>query len=196
MKKILLCAIIALLSFSASARGAIQDQSKPKCAIRYQGEASLGYMFSLYATDRNMVEVHTVHGIRVGDYFSVGIGVGIDMTGYESYSYEQQKVQLNITPMIPLYLNVKGYLPVSKGTRLYLSMDAGMVFDFESGAIDGLSSRAIRTKVLSVAYLNPAFGANIKVSPKNAINLSVGYKTYLSNRAMVNGINVRIGFQF
>ena len=71
--------------------------------IKYQGEVDLGYSLGVGEFAAGRVNIHTIHGVKFGYYLSAGVGVGLDL-------YHQGDTGL----MLPIYLNVKGYL------RLYL----------------------------------------------------------------------------
>lgn len=175
MKKILLCALVAMLSLSVSAQKSrsfvpikttktvevAQTAKKTKSIVRYQGEVSLG--IGVHTSIMPYAELRTLHGIAVGDYFSAGIGLGFE-----------------IPFVIPLYFNARGYLPVSKMTRLFLGIDLGYILNKAS------------------FYVAPEFGASFKVSPKGAINVSATYKSYhdIWYHSVAGAVGVRVAFQF
>lgn len=98
-------------------------------AIRYQGEVSVGFAtngsMSGYRAD-NVKGIYnfstyffeTVHGVRFGKYFYMGLGANIGMTQKTSYR------GLIAGPL----LDLKGYLPLKKDLSLYVSVDAGYSF--------------------------------------------------------------------
>ena len=101
--------LVAILSLFAGVAGA-------KGLVSYQGEIDLGYSTGLEELSQESVNLHTIQGIKVGDYFSTGIGTGIDFY----YSYDDTS-----EAMVPLYLNVKGYLPFGDRVSGFISCDAG-----------------------------------------------------------------------
>lgn len=78
--------------------------------IVYRGEVALGYSV-IPNRSISYFNFCAVHGIELGEYWSAGLGVGFD------YGDEWN---------IPLYLNVKSFLPVSDFIFPYLSFDFGM----------------------------------------------------------------------
>lgn len=91
--------------------------------IWYEGELNLGFgtggtikaggesADAKYA--RPLIE--TVHGVRITKYAFAGVGVGFQ------YAYDDQwKVG-----MMPVFLNLKGYYPVSEHFAPYVSIDLG-----------------------------------------------------------------------
>ena len=88
--------LVAILSLFAGVAGA-------KGLVSYQGEIDLGYAFGYEEFSPESVNLHTIQGIKVGKYFSTGIGSGLDFY----YNYDDTS-----EVMVPLYLNVKGYLPL------------------------------------------------------------------------------------
>lgn len=168
MKKILLCALVTLLSLSLMAQDEVSQ--KPKSFVHYQGEVWAGYNFNCDVFAFSSFELHTVHGIGVSDYFSTGVGLGFDM--------------FNDFTLMPLYLNVRGYLPVSKKTRLFLNVDGGVAFDLGRNYVS-----------LFAIYFNTSAGASFKIKQKSAFNLSFGYRAYIGP-GILGAIDLRAGFQF
>lgn len=132
MKKIILLLVAAVISASSAFA---------QVPIKYQGEVDLGFSFGVGTYAVNRVNVHTIQGVKIGDYFSAGIGLGTDI-------YVEKDVESDL--FIPLYLNVKGYLPTSSKVTPYASFDIGGGF--------GASEYA---KGLSGVMLCPAVGVKI-----------------------------------
>ncbi len=91
--------------------------AKAQTPVKYHGEVDLGYSIGVgtFATDR--INLHTIQGVQVGKYFSTGLGVGLD--GY--FIFDE-----GIDIAVPIYLNLKGYLPVSEKVSPFVSMDIGV----------------------------------------------------------------------
>ena len=69
MKRVSLFLSLLLLTVGfASAKG----------KVSYQGEVDLGYSFGVGKRASERVNIHTIQGIKVGKYFSTGIGTGFD----------------------------------------------------------------------------------------------------------------------
>ena len=89
MKKLfLLLAAVCVASFAIA-----------QSPVKYQGEVDLGCSLGVGVLSSGRVNIHTIQGIRVGDYFSTGVGFGAD------YYISGQDMT------IPLFLNFKGYIP-------------------------------------------------------------------------------------
>ena len=148
-------------------------------SIKYQGEVDLGYSFGVgtFATDR--VNLNTIQGLKFGDYFSAGIGFGIDYF-YEFYGDGKL--------FTPLYLNLKGYLPISlpvwEKSSLFVSFDIGS----NRATVDGTA--------VSGLFYTPAIGAKIGM-----IKFQFGYNMQKLSGGGVSGIDVnsiqlRVGAMF
>ena len=103
MKKLFILLAAVCIALSASAQA----------PVKYQGEVDLGYSFGVGTLASGRVNVHTIQGIKVGDYFSTGVGIGAD------YYISGQDMT------IPLFLNFKGYIPTNSKVTPYASLDLG-----------------------------------------------------------------------
>lgn len=176
MKKFLLLIAAAMLSLTVVAQNvtqvATQGQPKPKSNISYQGEVSAGYNYNLHIYKFHFADFQTVHGIRVADYLSTGVGLGVDLNPGVAD--------------LRIFINVRGYLPVSKVTRLFVGVDGGMAI---------MLAHMTPGPTLPNVYLSPNVGASFKVSKKSAVNVSLNYKTQF-NEYSTNSLGVSVGFQF
>lgn len=107
MKKLLLFVAFALIVCGANAQ----------TPVKYHGEVDLGYSIGVGTFANDRINIHTIQGVQVGKYFSTGLGIGID--GY--FIFED-----GIDIAVPIYLNLKGYLPVSEKVSPFVSMDIGV----------------------------------------------------------------------
>ncbi|WP_295940574.1 hypothetical protein [uncultured Alistipes sp.] len=169
MKKVIL--LIAAVIMSATF---VNAQS----LIRYQGEINAGYSIGVgdYAFDR--ANLHLLNGVRVGQYFSTGIGVGVD------YFHADDNL------FVPVYLNLKGYLPVTEVVSPFLS--------FDIGASIGVTSDV---KKASGLLCVPALGCSFKTTHKSAFLVSVGYTVQKVSKSGYKGFNanavtIKLGYQF
>ena len=135
----------------------------------------------IFPTDR--VNLHTIQGIQVGKYFSTGLGLGLD---YYHEFYDSGEL------VVPIYLNLKGYLPVSEKVSPYFSFDIGVGV----GATEGVSG-------FSGMYCTPAIGVkagkfkaqlgyNIQRVSEDGFGINanaVQIKTELSNLVLQKKIN-------
>lgn len=151
--------------------------------VRYQGEIAGGYLIGCNDNDANSVTVHLLNGLAVGDCFSTGIGVGIDCVS----------ALFAMTLAAPVFVNVKGYVPVRRGLRPFLS--------FDLGASIGLTGYASREAEL---FYVPALGCAVKVGRKEnrALLFSVGFHVrYLSETdggsdGGMQSVSFKVGYQF
>ena len=140
MKKALLfvCAIICSIGISYA-----QTNLQPfKWEVKYCGEVSVGVAISNemklseYKTD-NAVEsllarpvIETVHGVSLSDYMSVGLGVGFQLyagTVDEFADYIKFRDNKNTWGMIaiPVFVNVKGSLPLDNDFKPFTTLSLG-----------------------------------------------------------------------
>lgn len=133
--------------------------------VQYQGEVDVGYSIGTGTFASNRVNLHTVQGVKIGQYFSTGIGVGLD---YYHQIYDKGEL------VIPIYLNLKGYLPVSEKIAPYLSFDIGAGI----GATAGVSG-------LSGVMYTPALGVKI-----GKFKVQVGYNV---QRVSESGLGFNMG---
>lgn len=139
MKKLLVLAAIIIACTQIS-----NAQNTPK----YQGEANLGYSIGIGSLGFNKVNLHTVQGVKIGEYVSTGVGIGLDWWRGIYKEYWEEKGQFDPGELtLPIYLNVKGYLPMSENTAPYISCDLG----YAAGITKGV-------KNLGGLYLSPSVG--------------------------------------
>lgn len=104
MKK--LCMLMAMLT--AMIYGYAQ------VSVKYQGEVDLGYSVGVGDNANGRVNLHTIQGVKISDYFSAGVGFGADF-------YHEDGCDV----IVPIFFNMKGYLPVNAPVTPYLSLDLG-----------------------------------------------------------------------
>ena len=161
--------LVAILSLFAGVAGA-------KGLVSYQGEIDLGYSFGYEDSVPESVNIHTIQGIKVGKYFSTGIGSGLDFY----YNYDDTS-----EAMVPLYLNVKGYLPFGDNVSGFISCDAGWAL----GVTDSI-------KKVNGITITPSIGIVWGV-----VKVQVGY--YMQSLdcldlklARMNALQAKIGIMF
>lgn len=172
MKKKLLLLTVVLISIIGTANA-------QSTKVKYQGDVQLGYSVGIgtFAADR--VNLHMINGVRINEYFSTGVGIGLDY-----YCYNMSELTM------PIFLNAKGYLPVSKKTNLFLSMDLGC----SVGLTEGFSG-------MSGFMMTPAIGASFKVANAKAITVSLGYNYQAWSAGGLLSVNtdalsLKVGFAF
>lgn len=155
MKKLFLSVVLAL--------GAVFAQAQEE--IRYQPEVELGYSVGVgdYAAGR--VNLKTVQGVRIGNHFSAGVGLGFDI-----YHDLTESCEL----IIPITLNLKGHLPINENVAPFVSLDLG----YGIGATEGVSG-------LGGFNWGPAVGIRYK-----KVKFELGYT---SQRIQDHGIGFDMG---
>lgn len=182
--------------------------------VWYQGEVSLGFATGgklkwkdggeTEKTDYSRVFLSTVHGARITKYAFVGLGAGIQ-GAYGKLDPDDDGSDNWETAMIPLFLNLKGYYPVSDDFAPYVSVSlgssicAGSFFD-ESGKESG---GEWETKLKGGFYGEYGVGFNYK-----HLDFGLGLQhqsmkftaTYGGNsgeeKAGINSFFVKIGVKF
>ena len=85
---------------------------------------------SLWLTDSKVlntdrIHFETVHGVRINPYLFAGLGLGFDyfyglLNDYDGY-YEEEDTM----GVLPVFVDFKGYCPVSPKASIYLAWDLG-----------------------------------------------------------------------
>lgn len=139
MKKLTI--LLAALLLSA---GAVSAQEPVRKTFHYQGEVSLR---GSVAAPTPGLGISYINGARINHYLFVGGGIGANINQYGIY--------------IPLSLDVKGYIPVSRCTDFMFFCDGGLMFDPEHP---------------SHGFIRPGFGLNFRVVNSFAINIGFYYE--------------------
>ncbi len=161
MKKLILSAAAAVLSVCAA---------QAQTPVKYQGEVDLGYSIGVGTFGTGRVNLHTVQGVKVGRHFSTGLGQGFDL-------YHEGATDL----ILPIYVNFKGYLPVSEKVAPYLSLDIGGGIGLTEN-LNGLSGLCLTPAVgIRAGMFKAQLGYNIQQLSElgasinfNAIQIKVG----------------------
>lgn len=157
MRRILLILSVFIFAFSSmnanthfgyGTKGAYAAGESSNSIVKYLGEVYVGESFCIVDAESRF-NIHTVHGVKIGDYFSAGIGTGVDIYHEDDLEYSLMQ--------IPLFVNVKGYLPVSPKVSLYASMDGGKTFGIgdSSGFTSWMYVPAVGVKI---KFINIQFG--------------------------------------
>ena len=141
--------------------------------VKYHPELNLspGYFFG----DDVRVHVSTIQGIKIGNYFSVGAGLGFQYDIHAGGSASD--IAMNFA--FPVFLNAKGYLPFDEKKALFASASVGYSY--------GLPS--------STVFIQPGIGARFhkfKVELDYCYENNYYYKPGHSN----NGIMLVLGWMF
>lgn len=168
MKKLLLAAALAVATL-------LTARAQSPVSVKYHGEADLGYSIGVGTWATGRVNLHTVQGVQITKYFSTGVGLGLDY-----YHEPEEGGEL----VIPIYLNLKGYLPVGAKVSPYFSLDIGAGV----GATEGLSG-------LSGLYCTPAVGIRA-----GRFKAQLGYNVQRFSESGVgismNAIQIKAGLMF
>ena len=163
MRKILLSLVAILaVSFSVSAQ-----------STRYHGEVYLSGGYGIGSIAFNNLQLNTIHGVRVGECFSAGLGVGVDWhtPDFDSGIF-----------MVPLFADFKLYAPTASKVDPFLMVDIGYAFAAEEPQLGGLK-----------------FGAGLGFKA-GIFALSLGYHLQQLGTAWVNfnlsALQLKLGFAF
>lgn len=163
------------LFFGAIAAVMFVNFANAQVSIKYQGEVDAGYSIGVGTFSTGRVNLHTIQGVKIEKYASFGLGIGLD---YYHEFYEKGELA------IPIYLNMKGYLPVSEKVSPYFSFDIGVGV----GATEGVSG-------LSGMYCTPAIGINVR-----KFKAQLGYNVQRISESGIginmNAIQVKLGIRF
>ncbi len=173
MKKVIILVIVSAMSvFTAMAQ----------TSVKYNGEINAGYSIGVGSYPVNRVNLNTIQGIKVGEYFSTGLGLGLDWYKglYADYWEEQGKADMGELAM-PIYLNMKGYLPVNEKVAPYLTFDIGYGIGLTEG-LDGFGGLYLTPGIgIKVGKFKAELGLNVQRIVDivninaNALKLGIGY---------------------
>ena len=169
---------LSLLVFTAAI---LINFVKAQVPVKYQGEVDLGYSIGVGNLALSRVNLHTIQSAKIGNYFSAGVGVGLDyyhnIDKYMGALWEKGEL------VLPLYLNLTGYIPASKKVTLFALFDIGIGI----GLTYGVSGHA-------GLYLDPAVG--VKVS---RFKVQLGYTMQKANELfnlIAGAVQLKVGIVF
>lgn len=148
MKKSIFAAFAALLiglpAIASTPAGSYDEElrgrSKPTSQIRHQVEVSAGFitggnlktkLFGNVATNLSRPTLDIVYGARFNPYLFAGIGTGLQYAYGECnliHHFDVGSPDKWGALGIPLYVNVKGYYPVSRLVAPYITLSIGHAF--------------------------------------------------------------------
>ena len=167
MKRVLFLVAILTLCFSSS---------RAEGVVNYQGEIECGYSLGMGGNATGRVNLHTIQGISIGKYLSTGVGAGLDY----HYNFDETSELI-----VPVFLNVKGYLALGKKVTPFISCDAGVGFGMTGSVVDNMG-----------LYVTPAVGFTAGIFKLQAgYNLQSLNIVNISNTA-INSVQVKIGIMF
>lgn len=172
MKRLFLLAVAAAMSVSVA---------NAQVPVKYQGEVDLGYSIGVGTISLSRVNLHTIQSARIGNYFSAGVGVGLDyyhdIDKYMGDAWNKGEL------VLPLYLDLAGYVPASENVSLLASFDIGVGI----GLTEGVSG-------YSGLYLTPAVGVKI-----NKFKIQLGYTMQKASELfdlMAGAVQLKVGVVF
>ncbi len=155
MKKVLLISLAILCSLTA----------KSQNRISYHGEFDLGYSSGVGTLNIDRFNFNFINGIKIDDYFSIGIGIGTD-----GYIYAKQ-----IETAMPIFLDIKSYFPFIDNIIPFIAIDCGVGIGL-SEYISGLKG----------VYVSPSIGVHLW----EHLKLQIGYQ---SQRLSIDGMGTNLG---
>ncbi len=166
MKKLLTLVVAVVMSVCAA---------YAQTPVKYHGEIDLGYGIGTGAYGQSRASLHTIQGAKLGDHFSTGLGLGLD------FYPETERVDM----IIPVYVNLKGYIPVGEIFNLYASFDLG----YGIGATNDVAG-------LSGLYCCPAIGLQADIF-KVQLGYNIQQQVRGSGLAMnMEAIQIKVGIVF
>ena len=141
--------------------------------IKYQGEVDLGYSVGIGDFAAHRINIHTIQGVKIGNYFSTGLGIGADL-------YHEDGIDV----MLPIYLNLKGYLPTKTKVTPFISMDLGAgigVSEYVTGLSGFYCTPAVGVKTRKFKV---QLGYNIQQLSESGISISM------------SAIQIKVGYVF
>ncbi len=153
--------------------------STASTAVKYQGEVFTGFGIGTGTFAMDRFYLHTIQGARISKHFSAGLGIGLNMIMPYEFSYNLPEL------FLPIYVNFKGYLPVSDKSSLFASFDIGGSFGITEG-VTGLKGLLV----------TPAIGASIN----NKVNVSLSYEVQTVSDVIasinINALVIKVGYMF
>lgn len=166
MKKIILL-IVAMIALFASTAMAQEQEKK----VKYHGEVFVAGDASwsnvIYdgqkASDTNLLmygtSLHTIHGVKIGDYFSIGLGLGIDfIIGADEETVGSAELS---GLLIPTYLDCKFWIPTKGKVTPFFMAEGGGSFMIYPQTIRPLYGAGVGFKagkfMMSLGYMNEGF---------------------------------------
>ena len=146
MKSKLLCWLLAFLSLP------ICVGAQNVKYFKYQGEVNASYSYCVDEELSNL-NLEIVNGVRFSRYFFAGAGIGA------TANFSDEAI------IFPVFVDVKGYLPVTDKMDLIAGVDVGTKLDYSYDMSGGFLFR-------------PEFGLNFPINRKVGLKLTFLYELY------------------
>lgn len=160
-----LLAMMTLLVSTATAQ-----ESKTK--VKYQGEVFVagdvnfanmvteGEKVSAQDLLMSGVSLHTIQGIKIGEYVSLGVGLGLDFIIGDADGGDETNVELSGL-LIPIYLDCKVWMPTKGRVKPFIMAEGGGSFAIYPQTIAPLYGAGVGFKVgkfsMSLGYMREGF---------------------------------------
>lgn len=146
--------------------------------LKYQGEVNTSFSFSIDEETSNL-NLEVINGIRFSRYFFAGAGIGA------TASFSDEAI------LFPIFVDLKGYMPVSRKMDLMAGVDVGTKLDYTYDMTGGFLFR-------------PEFGLNFPLKGKVGLKLTVLYEQYnfkttvldAEVKCRLNEIGIKFGVSF
>lgn len=166
---------------------------------RYQGELNFGYGLGGKAKDEDgdkddayysRAFIETIHGMRINQYAFVGLGAGFQ------YAYDKKNIvgyDEDGVGVVPIFLDLKGYYPVTDDFAPYISVDLGY-------GLPVLNSKGDYSELKGGFYASYGIGLNWR-----KLNFGLGwqhqsfkydYEGETGDSFGINSFFVKVGFRF
>lgn len=138
---------------------------------KYQGEVYIAGGYGIGSLPVNRVQLHTIHGARVGECFSAGVGLGVD--------YYTQDFESGIL-MAPLFADFKFYAPTKGKFDPFIMLDLGYGLAIEDPSFGGLMFGAglgfkAGVFAMSLGYHLQQLGTSGVSLDMSAVQLKLGF---------------------
>lgn len=146
--------------------------------LKYQGEVNTSFTFSIDEETSNL-NLEVINGVRFSRYFFAGAGIGA------TTSFSDEAI------LFPIFVDLKGYMPVSRKMDLMAGVDVGTKLDYTYDMTGGFLFR-------------PEFGLNFPLKGKVGLKLTVLYELYnfkttildAQVKCRLNEIGIKFGVSF
>lgn len=142
--------------------------------LKYQGEVNTSFSFSIDEETCNL-NLEVINGVRFSRYFFAGAGIGA------TASFSDEAI------LFPIFVDLKGYMPVSRKMDLMAGVDVGTKLDYTYDMTGGFLFR-------------PEFGLNFPLNRKVGLKLTLLYELYNFKTTILDAqVNCRlneIGIKF
>ena len=168
MKKVILLMVAMTTLFASTAMAQEQEHAKK---VKYHGEVFLAGDANLAnmiyegqrISDTNVLmygaSLHTIHGVKIGDYFSIGLGLGIDFIIAPDET-TMDNAELGGL-LIPTYLDCKFWIPTKGKVTPFFMAEGGGSFMIYPQTIRPLYGAGVGFKagkfMMSLGYMNEGF---------------------------------------